>query len=579
MALDTILMPLKRELGSNQVDRLIPILRGRAEPLIGLAEVMSSAQAEKTINQILAGLKGEQDSWRRADLTRPFKALAPRLDDEALLRLAEPMEDYSSDFAGDILNRIPQEQAYLWLDRVIDKILHTPNEARRNWMIPRVKPLAVRLTPERAGKLTEELWKVFIDDQDNSRCAHEAACIEALAPRLTDEMAASLGKRVVVVMKGPAGFHPLLIRILTPLLGRCDAGTVQEAAAGVMARFEKAPGYHAVAGLMQRDFLLGLHLTPDQMLRVITPLITEIENYEAPDPDIYNGPVTCLARMTDQLTPDQVERVGNRLVFFYTQRPSGLLGTYALNLLATNLPLSPSQAQRLVDIVLPEVLRGHTPWNDTWYACLAACARRLNPEQIEDACTNLISTMERSRESVWTPHHARAFVIFAEFAPPDPARRLAERLLQIRAQPNDHPTLGALADASRSQAVHSDWALPSVFVDYQESGKQLYRLESWSRCLTALLARMNEADARTIADQLAARCVEQGRTWPFPFEEQTARALRYASRPALIRILQTPFAVGGLRHIALRAWELKTGESPANDYWRFMSSVTLTNTF
>jgi hypothetical protein len=91
------------------------------------------------------------------------------------------------------------------------------------------------------------------------------------------------------------------------------------------------------------------------------------------------------------------------------------------------------------------------------------------------------------------------------------------------------------------------------------------------------MARMGKAEARSIAEQVAARCVEQGQMGPVLFDEQTATVLHYASGPALTKILEAPLAVGGLRRIALRAWELKSGTSFHGDKWTFAASTVATN--
>jgi len=574
LALEKTLQTVRSELASNQVTRVITILRNRADPLIGLADVMSSQQAEQAINQLLAALSREHDTWRRKDLTKSFSALAQRLDDDALRRQAERMEEYSSDFVPAIINRIPQEQAYVWLDRVMQKIIETPNTAQRNWMIPRVAPLAVRLTPERASKLTDEAWEVFLKDLDESRWMHEVSFMTALAPRLTDHMTMASARRVIDTMKSQPGFRSwLLMQIITPLLDRCDDETVRDAANCVLSRISKSSNYFTMAGWLQPEFLLKARLTPEQMQRVIEPLVAEIESHEDLNPDHYREPVHRLAQLTSQLTPDQTERVGNRLVLFYTQRP-GPLAIWSLNLLATNLNMTPYQAQRLLDLTLPEVINGNRPPTKEHFNCLAACARRLNPEQVEAACTNIIAAMGRKREFVGTTSDARALLVFVEYLKPDQARRLAEQLFQIRKQAN----LRALTDLG-GRAEFPGWTLPSEFIARQNDERYLHRLTAWSQCLAALQAKMDATEARGFADQLAARCIEQGNFGPFPYEEHMAAALKYASDPSLTRILQTPFAVGGLRRTVLRAWELKTGKSLEGDFWLIIPSMTTTNAF
>jgi len=573
IALDKTLLTVRFELTSNQVNRVISILRNRADPLISLADVMSSQQAEQAINQLLVPVSREQDPMRRKDLAKSFTALAVHLDDEALLPLAERMEVFSSDFVPAIIDRIPQEHAYLWLDRVTQSILNTPNTAQRNWMISRVKPLAVRLTPERANKLTEELWKIFLEDTEDSRWTHEVSCMTALVPQLPDDMAIASARRVIETMKRQPGIRSWsLIQIITPLLDRCDADTVKEAAACVLSQIGKPFNYFTVAGILQPDFLLKARLTSEQMQSVVEPLVTEIERVEDPASD-YRGPVVCLARLTAHLTPGQAERVGNRLVFFYTQRPN-VLAIWSLNQLATNLNMTPYQAQRLLDLTLPEVINGNRPPTKEHFNRLAACARRLNPEQVEAACTNIIVAMGRKGEFVRTTSDARALLVFVEYLNPDQARRLAEQLFQIRKQAN----LRSLTDLG-GRAEFPGWTLPSEFIARQTDERYLYRLTAWSQCLAALLAKMDATEARGFADQLAARCIEQGNFGPFPYEEHMATALKYASDPAFTRILQSPFAVGGLRRTTLRAWELKTGKSLNGDFWQIIPSITTTNAF
>jgi hypothetical protein len=117
-----------------------------------------------------------------------------------------------------------------------------------------------------------------------------------------------------------------------------------------------------------------------------------------------------------------------------------------------------------------------------------------------------------------------------------------------------------------------------MFIERQENWRYRYRLEAWSRSLAAMLQRMPNEDARLIADQVAARCAEQGELAPVLFEEQTAHVLQHASESALNRILETPFAVGGLRRSALRAWELKSGKSFHGNKWEFTDSRRVANT-
>jgi hypothetical protein len=51
----------------------------------------------------------------------------------------------------------------------------------------------------------------------------------------------------------------------------------------------------------------------------------------------------------------------------------------------------------------------------------------------------------------------------------------------------------------------------------------------------------------------------QGTIRSVPFDQRIAEALQYAPELSLRRILETPFAVGGLRQNVLRAMELKKG--------------------
>lgn len=328
-------------------------------------------------------------------------------------------------------------------------------------------------------------------------------------------------------------------------------------------------------GLEQRDFLLGASLTTEQMKRVLEPLVAALEHDE--DHASYLGTARCLAALADQLSSDQQERVANRLVFLATQRPDAY-AMASLSLVASNLTLTPYQAKRIVDIILPSALQCRLP-QSMWFAnCLDPFTSRLAAGEAETQGRSIISAMgAKFGNMMCTTLDARCLLSLTNVLGPEEARRLAEQLLQIPVQRGNEPGLQSLLDDSPGTIASADWKLPSRFIERQESARYKYRLEAWSRSLAALLERMKPAEAQTIAEPVAARCAAQGETGPIAFEEQTARVLHYASAPVLEEILRRPFTGGGLRLMVLRAMELKTGKSFQGDKWRFATSLVATN--
>ncbi len=590
LAVGKVLLAVKAQLDGDRMTRamtnlvaLLPRGRGgvlpeRADPLVGLAEVMTPEQAAQAANLLLPILLAEGDPWWRAELSRPLPPLAQRLTDEALQKLAEAMV---AAFAGGLLesicDRIPAEQAYRCMDRLTQWMLDTPNPTFRHSQVPRLAPLGARLTPERAGKLTEELWSIFLKDADDQRWMDEAGCLAVLAPRLTDEQAASLGQRVAERMRGDDdGRFPALMTILTPLLPRCPPQTRQSATDSLMARYQKPASSQAgpvlgPTGLEQPAFLLAAHLTPEQMHEVLEPLVAAIEARK--NPAVCMGVCGCLAPLADHLDDSQARRVGTRLVFLYTQKPD-TLGMGSMNRLATNLTLSPNQAKFIHDLLLPQALACRMPTSSYYADWAGTFGRRLGPEDAEAAAGTILAAMAQAREPMWAVLDGKCLLPVLEPLRPDQLLRQADRLLQLPAHRPSPGGLWALTDPAHSQAASAEWRMPSQFIARQESGRYLYRLQAWSRSLAGVLARLNRDDSRRVAEALAARCEEQGWIGLIGFEEQTAIALHYAPEPALRRILQTPFAVGGLRQMVLRAWELQTGESVEGDLWRFVSRTS-----
>jgi hypothetical protein len=570
-ALGWALDAVKSSLSPEQMDRAVtnliqqlPRNRGgelheRAGPLVGLAEVLPPRQAAGAVELLLGSLRQESDRWWHAELSRALKTLAPRLTDDDLLRLAEPMEAAAPDVVEIIRHRIPQEQVYLWMDRLLQGIIDTPNPTRRSAQIPRVAPLAVRLSPERAAKLVDELWHIFLRDADGSRRWDEAGCLVALVPHLADEQVVSQAKLIVERMQQPNSDLGTPVKLLIPFLGRCAPETAQEAVACVMKRSEELkPGFGSPR-VQEREFLLGAPFTPAEKKILLEPLVAAFESHDRLDN--YMGWVTGLKPVADLLAPDQAERVANRLVHLYTNRPTAM-SVSLLNSLATNMTLTPFQSKLIADAILPRALEYHMPDSDTFARCSGLFLRQLDPADAEATGQTIIDAMARMRDPMAAVLDAKCFVPLAQALQPDQAARLAEQLLKIPAQRGNRPGLESLMDAASEPTLPADWMLPAVFLERQENGTYQHRLQAWSRSLAALMERMEKNEAQRIADQVAARCAEQGQTCSIAFEEQIALVLQHASEPTLARILRTPFGLGGLRRTALRAWELKTGQPP-----------------
>src|SRR5579859_3410436 len=212
LALGMVLEAMKARLGPDQLERAVTnliqhlprsrggVLQQRASPLVGLAALLPPEQAATAVRLLLDCVRQEPDPWWHKELSRPFKPLAQRLSDSEVQRLAESMAAASPDLVETIRDRVPQEAAYVWMDRLLQSIVDTPNPTRRSAQVPRVPPLAARLTPERAAKLVDELWHVFLKDQDELRRWDEAGCLVGLAPSLTEEQAMSQARLIVEQM-------------------------------------------------------------------------------------------------------------------------------------------------------------------------------------------------------------------------------------------------------------------------------------------------------------------------------------------------------------------------------------------
>jgi hypothetical protein len=560
LALGMVLETMKTQLRPDQLDRAVTnliqhlprsrggVLQERATPLVGLAAVLSPEQAATAVRLLLDCVRQEPDPWWHTELSRPFKTLAQRLSDSEVQRLAESMAAASPDVAETIRDRVPQEQAYLWMDRLLQSIIDTPNPTRRSAQVPRVAPLAARLTPERAGKLVDELWRVFLKDQDELRRWDEAGCLVALAPSLTEEQAMSQAGLIVEQMKEPHSDLRVLAKMLTPLLSRCAPSTAQDAVASIMNRYQQIKLAFGSTWVQQRELLLGAPFTSAQRKLLLEPLVAALESND--DPERCLVWTFALKPLADQLAPDQAERVANRLVFLFTQRLSEI-SVVSLTSLATNVVLTSDHSTRIVDVILPRALECRMPESDLFARCSGSFLRQLDPTQAEATGQTIIAAMARRYEPMGAVVDAKCLVPLTEALRPDQARRLAEQLLKIPAQRGDHPGFASLMDPSPGPELSLDWRVPAVFIERQEGCRYNYRLRAWSRSLAALMARMEKQDAQIIADQVAERCGDQGRAGPMAFEEQTALVLRQASEAALAGILQTPFAVGGLRRVVV----------------------------
>ncbi|HTL59331.1 MAG TPA: hypothetical protein VL361_26900 [Candidatus Limnocylindrales bacterium] len=612
LAMGKVLEEVKFELDPSQVarattnlDRQLPrrqggVMQDRAGPLTGLAEVMTPQQAANAMTLLLGVLRQEPDSWYHKELTRPFKPLAQRLSVEDVQRLAEPIAEVSPDTLELIRDRVPQEQAYLWTDRWMQKAIDIANPTRRRSQMPQVATLVARLTPERAAKLAEEVWQVFLNEPDWNRRSDEASFLVMLVPQLTDEVAASLARRVVEQMLQRRLDLPTLVTILTPLLPHCDPATLQEAVACVMKTYDRPRRGFGPTRLEQRAFLLGAGFTADEVERVLEPLVTAFENLE--HAETYLDLVTSLRSLGDHLSREQNERVANRMVFLFTQKPN-MIGLSLLSELATNITLTPYQAKRIADILLPSALECHMPDSDWIARWTGPFLTRLAAAQVEATGHEIISAMARMHEQMGAVLDARCLLQLTNVLQPDQARRLGDQLLQIPAQRGNHPGFASVMDTARSwgtpqqlavsssnypgsahlsasQQVHesvSDWALPWEFVEHQEKQCYKYRLEAWASSLAGMVDVMTRTNAGFVAEQVAARCAAQGELEPMLYDEDIARVLQYASDTSLNRILTTPFMVGGLRRMVVRACELKTGKSFQGDEWRMLGSTVRTN--
>ena len=590
LALGKVLADMKSELDPNQVAQAMTnfiqqlprkrdgVMQERAGPLTALAEIMTPGQAAIAMTLLLDLLRREPDMWYHRELTRPLKPLAQRLSEDDAQRFAEPIAEASSEALELMRDRIPQEQAYILTDRLMQKAVDTPNPTRRRSQVPGVAPLVTRLTPERAVKLEREIWRVFVADTDDLRRSDEASFLVMVMPQLPDEEVASLAGRIVEQMKQSRLDLPILVRVLTPLLPRANPATIRDAVACVLKIYDSSNRILRLTGLEQREFLLGAGLTAKEIERVLEPLVVDLENCEAVDNCM--GYVTTLVPLGDRLSARQTERVANRMVFLLTQRPE-VLGITSLAHLATNVTLTSSQAKRIADILLPLALECRPP-DSQWIAaqCTEPFLARLDAAEAESTGQAIISTMAKMRGQMCAVLDAKCLLQLTNALQPDQARRLGDLLLQMPVQRGNSPGFISLMDSAQNLETRpptTDWGLPSAFVEHQEKQRYQYRLEAWAGSLAGMMEVMTKQDAALVADQVAARCAEQGELEPMLYEEHIARVLQYASDTALNTILRAPFAVGGLRLTALRAYELKTGKSFGGNQWRFAASMMSTN--
>ncbi len=591
IALGKVLTAMKAGLNVTQMNLVVSNLNSRwlgdrdfvlqrGGLLASLATVMTSEQASSCVSSVLAGLDAQPEPWWRERPAEPLKTLASRLNKEDLLKLAGPMAANTPVVMETVRDRISEEEAYDLMIKLEQNMLDTSNARKRSAKVAGIQSLATRFSPEPAGVLADQLWHLYLRDQDGARRIDEAYCLVALFPRMNDQQASAMAKLVVKQMQQPGSDLPVLIGILSPLLNRCEPATVKEAVACLIAFPSRRP-----AGKELNEFMLGAHMTPAQIKTMIEPLVAGFENVDNIGASLSY--VKPLAPLTGQLNANQMKRVADSMVFLYTQRPNGRgSGQFfsMLDTLMTNVSFNPQQSKRVLDIMLPESLHGRAFGRSPYANSVGILSRQLDPAEAEATGRLIISAMERSQalnhgspfKSVGGMFSTKALLqdgaqclqAIGESLHPDQAGRLAEQLLQMTTKYGNHPGFATLMDVPFYPGQPVNWRLPAGFVEHQEQRYDTYALTAWSQSLAVMMARMGKTDAQNIADQVATRLAQQADLGPMVYDEQIAKLLQHASEPVLKEILTKPCAVGGLRQIVLNAWELKTGKPFKDEIWK-----------
>jgi hypothetical protein len=599
IALGKMMVAMKADLNATQMNLAVSSLNSRwlgdrdfvlqrGGLLASLAAAMTPEQASNCVVVVLAGIEAQPNQWWRERPTEPLKTLATRLDKEALLKLAGPMAANTPVVMETVRARISEEEAYDLMIKLEQNMLDTPDAKKRSAKVPGIQSLATCFSPEPAGTLADQLWHLYLRDQDGQRRNDEAYCLVALFPRMNDQQAANMAKLVVKQMQQPGSDLPVLIGILNPLLNRCEPATVKEAVACLIAFPNRRP-----AGRELNEFMLGAHMTPAQIKTMIEPLVAGLENVDNIGASLSY--VKPLAPLTGQLSTDQMKRVADSMVFLYTQRPEGRGSEQffpRLDMLVTNVSFNPKQSKRIQDIVLPEALDSRSYLPSPYANTVGFLSRGMDSAGAGETGQLILSAMVRALTlKVGGPFRSYGQVLstgsmmqngtqclqaMARSLQPEQSERLAGQLMQMATYYGNHPGFFVLLDAANPPAP-AGWQLPWEFIEHQEQRHDNYVLGAWSQSVEAMISRMNKVDAQNIADQVATRLAQQAGLGPMAFDEPTAKLLQYASEPVLKEILTKPCAVGGLRQIVLNAWELKTGKPFKDEIWKFSTSTGNSN--
>jgi hypothetical protein len=547
---------------------------GLADSMAPLASRLTSEQAEPIAEQIITQMGRVGDLFRLRPLVGGLNPLVSRLDPDAnsrsvqrivtvMIRQAsqEGLRQFSNVLTS-MVDRVSSETALPLADQLLDRTLPEPNYVTRAPLVAAFATLAGRLDPQSAKRFADRLeegFGILLDRNEETELSDQARCLAAVARRLDAAEARAMAERTVAGMEKQTGVALLLMsELLLAVEGQLDPPLRERAVQRLTLATQGRVNAVQLTALVRKLDQLHAPLTAEQRDGLTERIVKVVEKSE--DAGSLYPLMSSVGPALEPLNADQARRIGERMLLVAENARTPVPAFDTLRAFAGK--LAPDQSKRAIDLLLARI-RTNPPSTASWImGSFGPFASGLDPAQAATLFDRFLSAeTNRAPDPIPILRTAARLPALAVRLDAERARAFAERLTTAI-----EATTESLAPGGLQRRLNPTEGLPApaAFVSRSESMIDSVRIGGLCRALEALMPKLPKDQAGEFARRVALRLERQGWNAPLALDETTSAipaVLQHAPPQALVDVLNTPFAVGGLRRAVLQAWGLKTART------------------
>jgi hypothetical protein len=392
-------------------------------------------------------------------------------------------------------------------------------------------------------------------------------CLAVLASRLSAKEADAFAERMIVLLERQKDHTLVLSRLLVAVEPHLSDDIRKRAVQCLVAATQGPSPVVRLSAIL--GTLDDLHATPTAEERgaIIERIVRALEKHN--DAGSLTPVMKQIAPLISSLGADQARRLGECLLGAAQDLRTMVIAFDALRDFSEN--LDADQSKRAVDLLLARIQKTD-PGTTSWLLrALKPFAGKLESDSAASLMDQLLTIMEKQGYTVTTMGIAANLPVVGDRLDGTQARVFAERITVALESTSDSLALGGLTGRQRLSTITDGWPVYARLVARTEAGTDSWRLAVLCRTLSGLLPKLQKDDAKELGRRIATQFQKQGWQAPVVFDKTMPLVLQHAPEQSLMDILKAPLAVGGLRQMVLRAWELKTGSSFDDDVWAFVS--------